>query len=145
MLTYAAGIIGNFFTSTGINGEWYASAKPEINLPSISFPIVWNVLFLLIAVSWWLAVNKADKRQRRKIWISYGLNLVFNVLWSVFYFGMQNAGLAFADSIVILLSIIFMMASVFKVEERSVWLLVPYLLWVCFACILTYMSLLKVL
>jgi len=144
IVTYLIGTIGGIFADPGMQSSWYQEVKPEITPPNITFPIVWNVLFLLIGVSLWLVLRKADKHERRNALLAFEVNFAANILWSVFYFGMHNTLFAFIDSLVILISIIWMMAAAFKIDERASWLLVPYLLWVCFATVLTYMSWLKV-
>ena len=144
IITYSIGIIGGIFAESGLKSEWYESVRHGINLPSITFPVVWNILFLLIGFSLWLAFGKAEKGHRKNIVIAYSTNFIFNIFWSIFYFRMHNIGLAFIASIAILLSTIWMMAVAFKIDERATYLLVPYLIWICFATLLNYMSFLKV-
>ena len=107
LFIYLFAFIGSAFTSANVDSEWYYSIKPAITPPSWVFPVVWNILFFLIALSLFFAWIKSSKKQRPKI--------------------------------VILFSIIAIILFVKKIEKKSAWLLVPYLLWVGFAGILNYL------
>ena len=71
--------------------------------------------------------------------ILFSVNLLLNVLWSFSFFFLQNPTLAFIDLIILGLSIIAIILFVKKIEKKSAWLLVPYLLWISFAGILNYL------
>lgn len=139
-ITYGAGIVGSFFVANESNSDWYLSVRPALTPPNWVFPIVWNILYLLIAVSIWLAWTSAVKRDRKYIGWAFGVNLVANALWSILYFGAKQPGVAFIDIIVILGTIIWAMIVCWKIDRRSSWLLLPYLLWVSFASVLNYLS-----
>lgn len=144
LITYSVGFLGSLLAGSGANSDWYNSVKPGITPPNVVFPIVWNVLFLLIAISLWLCLKDSDSHQKKKVYWSYGFNFLANILWSWLYFGMHNPGLAFFDIWLVFGSIIWMMSASFKINEKATWLLVPYLIWVSFASVLNYMSLLRV-
>jgi|WetSurMetagenome_2_1015567.scaffolds.fasta_scaffold426595_1 translocator protein len=141
IFTYGIGFLGSLFTSPNVNTDWYNSVKPTITPPNIVFPIVWNILFFMIAVSLYLALTRTkDKSLKLKIWIAFGVNLLLNLLWSVFYFGLKNPSLAFFEVIFLEISIFAAMYVVWKPSKVSYWLLVPYSLWVGFAATLNYLS-----
>lgn len=140
ILVYLAAFIGSFFTSSSVNSEWYQSVRPSITPPNWVFPIVWNILFLLIALSLFFAWTKANKKQKFNIGILFAINLILNIYWSIDYFKLHNPLLAFIDLIILWISIIAMMSFTYKVSKESCWLLLPYLLWVTFAGILNYLS-----
>lgn len=134
-------LIGSQFTSMSVNSQWYSSIKPSITPPDIVFPIVWSILFLLIAISLYLAWTRAEnKKQKSEIILAFGINLLLNILWSVFYFGMRNPFLALLEMIFLIVSIRIMMKVTYKISKPASYLLWPYLLWVLFAAILNYMS-----
>lgn len=140
-ITYSVAFIGSLFTIQGVNSEWYQSIRPSITPPNWVFPIVWNILFFLIAISlYFLMISSKNKQMKTKVYIFFGINFLLNILWSVFYFSMKNPALAFIELIILWGSIISMIFISFKVSRKSSWLLVPYLLWVSFAGILNYLS-----
>lgn len=141
IVSYGAGFIGSIFTSGEVDSEWYNSVKPIITPPDYVFPIVWNLLFLLIALSIWIVWMKSNnKLERRKIVYFYGLNLIANILWSLFYFKMHNPLLAFIDLIVILITIILTIRTGYYIDKRGAWLLYPYLIWIIYAGLLNFLS-----
>jgi len=138
---YLIGFIGGQFTSMATASQWYLSIKPSITPPDFVFPIVWNILFLLIAISLYLVWTKAkDKREKQEISLAFGINLALNLLWSIFYFGMRSPFLALIELIFLIGSIKIMMKVTAKIYKPAYYLLLPYLLWVIFAAVLNYLS-----
>lgn len=141
VVVYAVAFIGSIFTSPNTDSEWYESVRPSITPPGWVFPVVWNVLFFLIALSLYFAWV-GGKKVRGKIALVFGINFALNILWSVLYFGMRRPDLAFYEIFVLIVSIISMIYVAGKVDKKAGWLLVPYLLWVCFASVLNYLTVL---
>jgi len=141
IIVYLVAGIGSIFTTAETKGDWYNSVRPAITPPNWVFPIVWNILFFLIALSLYFSwINAKNIAIRKKISWAFGINFALNVLWSVLYFGMHNPLLALFDIILLALSIIFMMKVSWKISRLASWLLLPYLLWVCFASVLNFLS-----
>jgi translocator protein len=133
--------LGSLFTSQGINSLWYQQIKPSITPPNFVFPIAWTILFVLIALSLYFAwTNSKNNKDKTKIIIFYGLNLILNVLWSLFFFGLRLPSLGFIDIVLVWLSIWFLIFSMCKINKTASWLLVPYLVWVTFAAVLNLLS-----
>ena len=63
--------------------------------------------------------------------------------WSFLFFGLQKPALAFVDLILLWISIVVMMIFSYKIDKKSMYLLVPYILWVSFAGILNYLIMLN--
>ncbi|MEX0920886.1 MAG: TspO/MBR family protein [Candidatus Pacearchaeota archaeon] len=137
LVVYILAFVGSLFTSPGVDSEWYESIKPEITPPSWVFPVAWNIIYLFIALSFYFAWTSAKNSDlRRNLYILFGANLFFNVIWSYLFFSLQNPALAFIDLLLIWITIIFMMTFTRKVNMRSFYLLIPYFLWVSFAGVL---------
>jgi tryptophan-rich sensory protein len=141
ILVFLVAFIGSSFTSKSVNSGWYEKVKPSITPPNFVFPIVWTILFILIALSLYLAWIHGDSNQRVVIAISFGLNFFFNIAWSAFYFGMKNILMGFVDIMFLWLSVILLLKVTYKIDRKSFYLLVPYFLWVSFAAILNRLSL----
>ncbi|MFZ5954815.1 MAG: TspO/MBR family protein [Nanoarchaeota archaeon] len=137
LIVFSAGFFGSLFTKN-VNTPWYEKNKPGITPSNWVFGLAWTILYLLIALSLFLAWTKAKTNEKKKIALIFGINLFANALWSYFFFGLQNAGLAFADLIIILITIPFMIFISGKIDKKAGWLLVPYLIWVTFAGILNF-------
>jgi len=141
IIVYAVAFIGSLFTSPATDTEWYNSIKPSITPPNWVFPIVWNILFFLIALSLYFAwINAKNKNIKKKIALVFGINFFLNIFWSILYFGLKNPVASFIEIIFLWFSIIAMIYITYKVDKKAAWLLVPYLLWVGFAVILNFLS-----
>jgi translocator protein len=135
---FLAGAIGGLFSSGAVSSDWYALNKPGITPPSFVFPIVWNVLYFLIAVSLFISWTKT-KKDKKKVAAVFGINLILNALWSVLFFGLRKPGYAFIDLIFLWVTIVLMIYTAEKIDRKAGWLLVPYLLWVSFAGVLNWL------
>ncbi len=139
-----AGIIGSVFTTPSVTG-WYAGiTKPAINPPAWVFGPVWTTLFALMGIAAfliWSSYAKAseDKKKTIKIGLAlFGMQLVFNTLWSIIFFGLQSPRGALVEIVFLWLAIAATIVTFAKVSKLAAWLLVPYILWVSFAAYLNY-------
>ncbi|MEJ2267977.1 MAG: tryptophan-rich sensory protein [Nanoarchaeota archaeon] len=139
IIVYSVALIGSIFTSSNTNTSWYQSIKPSITPPNWVFPVVWNILFFLIALSLYFALIKSNKKQKKKIIIVFGINFFLNILWSVLFFTMKNPLFSFFELILLWFSILLIIFTTWKINKRSSYLLIPYLLWVSFAGVLNYL------
>jgi len=139
IIVYSVALLGSLFTSQNVNTDWYQSVQPSITPPSFVFPIVWNILFFLIALSLYFAWIKSNKKQKKKIAIVFAINFFLNILWSIFFFTMKNPLLSFYELILLGSSILLMIFTTWKINKISSYLLIPYFLWVIFAGILNYL------
>jgi len=135
-VVYAIAFVGSLFTFGSVNSPWYQGIKPEITPPNFVFPVVWNILFFLIAISLYLAWTNSNRKEKNLVAWVFGANLTLNLIWSIIFFGLQNPLLAFFELILLWLSIILLIKTTFNINKASSYLLVPYLLWVSFAGIL---------
>lgn len=140
LIVYLVAYIGSIFTSSSTDSLWYQSIKPSITPPNWVFPVVWNILFFLIALSLYISWTKSEKKEKPQIALAFGLNLFLNIIWSLFYFGMRSPKLAFFEIIVLWISIWLMIFSVWKIKKSAAYLLIPYLVWASFAGLLNYLS-----
>lgn len=132
--------IGSIFTSGSVKSDWYRSVRPAITPPDFIFPIVWGILFLLMALSLYLAWLNSSQAQKPKLALLFGANFALNVLWSFLFFRLRNPALAFVEIIFLLLSILAMILFTHKTSKTASYLLVPYFLWVAFASVLNYLA-----
>ncbi|MEK7658782.1 MAG: TspO/MBR family protein [Patescibacteria group bacterium] len=117
---------------------WYQSlVKPSWAPPSWLFGPVWTVLYILIAISFGFVFYKIYKKELSfKIALPFLLNLFFNFIFSPIQFGLQNNLLAAVDIILVLATLVWVMAIIYKKIRWVFWINLPYLLWVSFATIL---------
>jgi len=138
-IVYGIAFLGSVFTSGNTNTPWYQGIKTAITPPNYVFPIVWNILFFLIALSLYFAWLRAGKNQKKIVALAFGINLFLNVLWSYLFFELKKPNYSFFELSLLWVSIWFMIAVTGKIDRKASWLLVPYLAWVLFAGILNYL------
>ena len=137
LVALAVGGLGTWFTSGGL--ETYQEViKPALTPPSSVFPIVWNILYILMGVSFARVLLQGAGNQKTAI-IIYGAQLLANFIWSILFFGMDLYCIAFLWLIVLWILILAMVVSFYRVDPLAGVLQVPYLLWVGFAGYLNLM------
>ena len=137
-IAQGAGVIGSFFTVSGV-ATWYTTiVKPEWNPPSWVFGPVWITLYTLMGIAAYLIWQNKEKRGAKAALIVYGVHLALNALWSILFFGLQNPGAAFAEIIILLIFITATLILFWRVHKMAGVLLLPYLAWVSFAAYLNY-------
>lgn len=120
-------------------GAWYAELrKPVWNPPNWIFGPVWTVLYLLMAVAAWLVWRRGGFAAQRLPLTLFLVQLAFNAAWTPCFFGARNPALAFADIVLLWLSLLATLVTFFRVQAGAGWLLVPYLAWVSFAALLNF-------
>jgi translocator protein len=117
---------------------WYQQLiKPFWAPPSWLFGPVWSVLYVLIFISFGTVFLKVFKKELPAVvLIPFVLNLIFNLSFTYFQFGLQNNYLAAADVILVLGTLIWAMVSIYPQIKWVVLMNIPYLLWVSFATVL---------
>jgi benzodiazapine receptor len=128
---FAAAALGGALTEPNL--PWYETlAKPGFAPPNSVFPVVWTILYLMMAVSAWL-VWRAEAKDRTLALIWFGIQLALNVAWSFAFFWMHSPVLGLAVIMVLLLAIVVTIVLFDRSSRTATLLLMPYLLWVCFA------------
>lgn len=121
-------------------GPWYqALAKPDWNPPDVLFPIGWTLIYALITVAGITAWRAAPTSAAAE-WVLglFALNGFLNISWSLIFFRLQRPDWAFAEVIVLWLSILAMILFCGRFSKSAAWLLAPYLAWVSFAAALNW-------
>ena len=132
--TYSASFIGGIATYA-YKEPWYSSLiKSELNPPDWVFAPVWTTLYLLMTIAIWLAWHKSN-RNVDLIYL-YMLHLLFNTTWSIIFFVFHNILLALINLLVLILLIVVLIIKFKNVSKVSFYLMIPYLLWCCYALLL---------
>ena len=138
VLCLAISAIGGWVTADSV-GTWYRTLqKPVFNPPDWVFAPVWTLLYLMIALAGWRVWRRVGLSGARAGMVAYSAQLALNLAWSFLFFGGRLIGIALAE-ILLLLVVIGVNAVLFwRVDRLAGWLLVPYVAWVAFACVLNF-------
>lgn len=104
--------------------------KPPLAPPSILFPIIWTILYIIMGISAYI-ISKKDRVPTIYYW-----QLFINALWSIIFFVFKWRFIAFLWIIILIISIIKMIKEFKKISPKAAYLQIPYLLWTIFAAYL---------
>ncbi len=133
-VVFAASFIGNAATMPNIP-TWYAEIqKPWFTPPNWLFGPVWTLLFTALIVAFYriLRIDPQTPGRGRAI-IIFIVQIAFNSLWSIVFFGMRSPGLGLLVIVFLWSSILANMIVFRRLDKLSSWPFPPYLAWVTFA------------
>ena len=117
------GLASAVLSGSGDDNAWYAHLiKPGFTPPSWVFALVWSVLYILMGFAIALIVAARGAAGRLAAIGLFAAQLLLNLVWAPLFFGAHKVGLAFA--------------TMGRVRQGALWLMLPYLVWLCFAALL---------
>lgn len=134
LIPVIVGAIVGFITSNFI--DYNSLQQPPFAPPSILFPIVWSILYVLMGVSYGILESNSL--------IDSGINSIYygqlfvNALWSIFFFVLKWRFFSFLWILLLLVLIIIMIIRFYNKNKVAGLLQIPYLLWVSFATYLNF-------
>ncbi len=111
--------------------DYNSLQKPFLAPPSIVFPIMWTILYILMGVSYGMLEYKGLVDSKTKT--IYYLQLFVNALWSIIFFTLKWRLFAFIWIILLDILVIVMISNLYKKNKLAGLIQIPYLLWVLFA------------
>ncbi len=127
------GIVG-FLISGSM--DYNSLQKPFLSPPSLVFPIVWTILYILMGVSYGRLKEKA--LVDNNISFIYYLQLVVNALWPIFFFVFKWRLFSFFWILLLVVLVILMAIKFYKKDKIAGLLQVPYVIWTVFATYLNF-------
>ena len=118
-------LLGNF-------SSYYSSLNSLIRVPSVLFPIIWSILYLLIGYVSYKLDELADVKGSNIFYLQF----LFNVLWTPLFFGLHLPIISAIDIVVLLGLSIYMLIYLFKKNKNLAYLWIPYVIWLSFATFL---------
>ncbi|WP_415299584.1 TspO/MBR family protein [Candidatus Pelagibacter sp. Uisw_134_02] len=134
LITYSASVIGSIATIE-FKEPWYSLlSKPTFNPPSWIFAPVWTTLYLMMTIAVWIFWHSKN-RDMNTVYI-YFIHLIFNTTWSIVFFVFHKLILALIVLFILISLITVLLFRFRRVNMVSFYMMIPYLLWCCFALIL---------
>ena len=136
IVTFSASFIGGLVTIS-FKDPWYSQlVKSNFNPPDWIFAPVWTALYLMMTLAIWFFWHSKN-RNLSTVYL-YFIHILFNTTWSIVFFGLHQILLALFVLIGLILMIIILMLRFKRVNIVSYYLMIPYLLWCCFALFLNF-------
>lgn len=105
--------------------------KPAFAPPGFLLPVVWTILYVLMGFASYLVVT--SQKPTGNALTVYGIQLVFNFFWSIFFFNFGLCLFAFIWLVLLWLLILLTAILFYPISKPAGYLMIPYLLWVTFA------------
>lgn len=109
--------------------------QPPFAPPAIVFPIVWTILYILMGVSSYIIIKSNSSEKNDALFI-YGIQLIINLLWSIWFFVFQFYLFSFIWILLLIGFVVVMIKKFYDISKISAYLQIPYLLWLIFASVL---------
>ena len=124
--------------TVGSLSSWYQELQaPPGTPPNSVFGPVWTVLYIMMGVAAWLVWRIDGYRAASGALALFLVQLVLNSLWTWLFFVWHLGALALAEILLLWLLIVANLVAFYRLRALAGWLLLPYLLWVSFASVLT--------
>ena len=136
IITFSASFIGGLVTIS-FKDPWYSQlVKSNFNPPDWIFAPVWTALYLMMTLAIWFFWHSKN-RNLSTVYL-YFIHILFNTTWSIIFFGLHQILLALFVLFGLILMIMILMLRFKRVNIVSYYLMIPYLLWCCFALFLNF-------
>lgn len=139
MTCLVIGYLSGMVTRESIT-TWYPTLiKPVFNPPNWIFAPVWTTLYIMMGIAGGLVWIKleSDTENVKKAFKFFVFQLALNALWSFIFFYLHNVLLALIEIVLLLLMIYETYKQFLKIDKNAGRLLIPYMIWVSFATVLT--------
>lgn len=133
------GFLAGRSVTTGDDSLWYrALAKPELTPPGWVFPIAWATLYILMGLALAMILNARGARGRGLAITLFAAQFALCLAWTPVFFGAHRVDIALAVIAAMLVLSISATILFARIRIASAWLMVPYLIWISFAGVLTW-------
>ncbi|WP_374942231.1 TspO/MBR family protein [Sphingomonas sp.] len=124
---------------TGSDNPWYvALAKPGANPPDWVFPVAWTALYILLGLAIALILHARGSRGRGAALALFAVQFAIQLAWTPVFFGLHQVGTALWIIVAMLVLGIATAMAFGRIRSAAAWLMVPYLVWISFAGVLTW-------
>lgn len=132
-----AGSVSGWLSNSGYGNSWFDGLiKPSFMPPGWAFGVVWPILYVMLGLALALILAAPPSNRRRNALILFFAQLALNFAWSPIFFAAHAIRPALLV-IVVMAGLAALAAGQFRrIRPIAGALMVPYLLWLCFAAAL---------
>ena len=134
--TILIGTIPSIFVFKSMN-IYTSLNRPPLSPPSIVFPIAWTILYILMGISIYI-IMQSKRKLKKNARLIYYIQLATNALWTPIFFGFKEYFLAFLWILMLIVFVITMILTFYKISKKAAYIQIPYLLWLLFASYLNF-------
>ena len=124
-----------WLTQQGLD-PWYAGLmKSALTPPRWLFPIVWPLLYVLLAIVGWQLWS--TRHNHPLAWRLYAVQMLMNWAWTPLFFGLQWMIVAALWLSVMVVITLYLIVRTWSQQRLCSVLLLPYVAWISFASYLS--------
>lgn len=133
------GYLSGKFANSGYQNRWFAALeKPALMPPGAAFGIVWTILYILMGLALAIVLHARGAKGRGLAIALFLAQLAMNLLWSPLFFRAHQVGNALVLILLILATAGATAILFHRIRRAAGLMMIPYLLWLCFAAYLNY-------
>lgn len=137
MPSMVASLGGSIFTAPAIGGWYRGLAKPFFTPPDIAFPLVWTLLYALMAVAFWRILRAKPQAGPKGTAITLFLGqMALNLAWSYAFFGLRSPASGLLVIALLIVAVVATIRAFARIDRAAAYALYPYLAWISFAALL---------
>ncbi|TXD80706.1 tryptophan-rich sensory protein [Subsaximicrobium wynnwilliamsii] len=131
-------IIGGLLVGNSLE-NWFTEIKhPWFSLPMIGWYIVGGLYYIMaIAILYRLLIAKDGLQRRLAICLTIAM-IAGNEFWNYLFFGLESTYAGFIGLIPFTLIVVVLFVRLWKFQQRTAWILLPYVIWLGYDIIWTY-------
>lgn len=123
----------------GSANAWYAAlSKPAATPPDWAFPVVWSLLYVMLGLALAMILNARGAHGRIAAVTLFALGFMLALAWQPVFFGAHLIGTALLVNVAMLVVGIATTLAFARIRTVAAWLMVPYLVWISIAGVLTW-------
>lgn len=116
ILCVGGGWLTGLVTTASVK-QWYPHLiKSPLTPPDIVFPIVWTILYFLMALSLTIVWN-SHSTQKAKALLVFCLQLALNFIWSLLFFYLKSPDFALCDILLLWMCLAYTVVLFWKVSK----------------------------
>jgi translocator protein len=128
--------LGNQFTGTGLNSDWYKNLiLPPWQPPGWAFGVAWSSILFTFSAAMAIIIpyNKIFSFENNFISLFWS-QIILNFIWNVLFFKFQLTLISFIEILALLILVILITIRSFNLSILSGILCLPYAVWLVIAC-----------
>ncbi len=131
-------IIGGLLTGDSLE-NWFTEIKhPWFSLPLTGWYIVGVVYYIMsITILYRLLMAKDGLQRKIVIWMTIAM-IAGNEFWNYLFFGLESTYAGFIGLLPFTLLVVVLFIRLWKFQQKTAWILLPYVIWLGYDLVWTY-------
>lgn len=138
-LVVLLGSLSGMMAGSSIDNPWFrALQKPDFMPPGWAFGVAWTSLYALMGLALAMILNARGAYGRPVALGLFFLQLALNLAWSPLFFRAHQIEAALGLIVIMFLFALLTAMAFGRIRKLAGWMLLPYLMWLCFAAALNW-------